>query len=58
MSDLFKKQYALDLAYALSESRDTNVTAAQIDQWRDADLFEWLELQGYAWTGDGWSPVE
>lgn len=53
-----KYQYALDLALALADSDDTDVTEAQVRAWNEYDLYEWLEAGwNYEWDGRQWRPV-
>lgn len=58
MSDTFKQMYALDLALVLVDSGDTDVTEEQVRNWRDDELYEWLETGfNYEWDGHNWRPV-
>lgn len=52
MSTFSKRAQAEEIAGAIIEQRETNVTLAEVAQMRDADLYEWIESCGLAWDAD------
>lgn len=52
--DRRKRWNAEEVAHALADETDVALTAADIGQMSDLDLFDWLETLGYEWTGSGW----
>lgn len=52
--DRRKRFDAEEVAHALADDTDVALTASDIGQMSDLDLFDWLETLGYEWTGSGW----
>jgi hypothetical protein len=49
----YRRIYAIDLLDALwqGDQRDFN-------ELEDHELYEWVEVLGYTWTGNGWTPED
>lgn len=51
MSTFSKRAQAEEVAGAIIEHRNTDVTFADIARMRDADVYDWLEIFGFTWDG-------
>jgi hypothetical protein len=49
VSTFSKRAQAEEIAGAIIEQRDTDVTLADIARMRDADVYDWLENFGFTW---------
>lgn len=51
----YKRQYAEDLALALVETEDTDLTYDDVKEMSSRELYDWLEeAWGYEWDGESW----
>ncbi len=44
-----KEEAAQEIARAILESEETDVTVADISRWHKDDVYEWIEAWGYQW---------
>lgn len=51
--DHYKRWESEEFAILLV-SEDGEITPEQIEAWADHNLYDWLELQGFEWTGSSW----
>lgn len=49
-----KERLARDLAHALTEQPDTDVTPEQVNRWQDFDVYEWVQMWEFEWNGQRW----
>lgn len=54
-TDRRKRYGAEEVAHALADGADVALTASDIGQMSDSDLYDWLETLGYEWAGERWS---
>ena len=45
------------LTIAISEIEGYGLYIDDIEKWSESELFEWLEIRGFRWVGDGWEYV-
>ncbi len=38
----------------LTDLDETDVTPDQIESWKERDVYEWLETEGFEWNGRQW----
>lgn len=55
---MFKYEDALDIARAIVESKRTELSFSDVEEWSPDYLYEWLEAWGYVWVGGGWGALE
>ncbi len=55
---MIKQAKALELALLLLDEVDTDITRADLEGWKQDNLYEWLEAMGFVWEEGDWQAPE
>lgn len=49
-----KEDQGRDIALAIAQNEDTDVTVQDVKGMHEWDIYEWIEAWGYEWDGNEW----